>query len=239
MFLNGEPVRTKASTEDVSVRIEAFLRGNGLYDDGANFGSHSLKATLLSWAAKFGLPLAIRRTPGGHAKARESSVLSHSRDELAEPLHLLQDTLKRIHGGEFDPDATRSGRWVSTPGAATPPAGGVDGDDDGDDIFGDVDEVAADAVVVPTAGVGSDDDVSSSSSSSAKDSPCGGGSDDSEAEYEDVGFVLNLRTGVYHALAGWPTQALKCGLTWPHHCAPADFTAIIADDSRKCRKCFG
>jgi len=121
VFLNGEPVRAKASTEDVSARIDSFLRSNGLYADGANFGSHSLKATLLSWAAKFGLPLAVRRKLGGHSKARESSVLAYSRDELAEPLRLLRDMLHRIHGGEFDPDATRSGRWISAPGSSTPP----------------------------------------------------------------------------------------------------------------------
>ena len=44
-------------------------------------GSHSLKATLLSWSAKAGMPMAARRILGGHAKAGDKAVAEYSRDE--------------------------------------------------------------------------------------------------------------------------------------------------------------
>ena len=74
-------------------------------------GTHSCKATLLSWASKFGLPLETRRILGHHRLSLrgESSTLSYSRDAMAEPVRQLERLLRDIRSGAFDPDRTRSG----------------------------------------------------------------------------------------------------------------------------------
>ncbi len=78
----------------------------------SNVGTHSLKATLLSSAAKAGLPTGARTILGYHVKPSERSVLEYSRDEFGEPLRLLGNLLQDVGSGRFLPDATRSGRWV-------------------------------------------------------------------------------------------------------------------------------
>ena len=75
------------------------------------FSSHSCKATVLSWAAKYGLTLQERRLLGGHAKPGDKTPLEYSRDALAGPLHAVNGMLADIRSGRFDPDSTRSGRW--------------------------------------------------------------------------------------------------------------------------------
>ena len=75
-----------------------------------NVGSHSCKATLLSMAAKAGMPKEHRRTLGAHATPGDKSVEAYSRDTLAAPLRELAKLLRVIRLGQFDPDATRSGR---------------------------------------------------------------------------------------------------------------------------------
>ena len=75
-----------------------------------NVGSHSLKATLLSWASKRGLRGGVRRILGYHVKDKDSSVHDYSRDVFAAPLRELEGVLAEVRSGAFDPDATRSGQ---------------------------------------------------------------------------------------------------------------------------------
>ena len=79
--------------------------------DAQRFSSHSCRATLLSWAAKAGLPMEVRRLLAGHAKSDERSPLAYSRDALAGPLAALEKVLHAVRQGTFEPDCTRSGRW--------------------------------------------------------------------------------------------------------------------------------
>lgn len=51
-----------------------------------NSGSHSLKATALSWAAKAAVAKSHRRLLGGHVKLGGRSMLEYTRDELDQPL---------------------------------------------------------------------------------------------------------------------------------------------------------
>ena len=86
---------------------EAVPSEEGLKD----YGAHSCKITVLSWAAKAGMPKPPRRILGGHAKAGDKTVAEYSRDELAEPLRLVELLFVWIRAGEFVPEANRSGRW--------------------------------------------------------------------------------------------------------------------------------
>ena len=75
----------------------------------ASLGTHSCKATCLSWAAKAGLSPSDRRILGGHAKSQDASMLEYSRDALADPLIRLGVVMDDISLGKFKPDAARSG----------------------------------------------------------------------------------------------------------------------------------
>jgi hypothetical protein len=110
-------------TEEAGVWLRQILSGAGVEDVAlSNVGTHSLKATMLSWAGKAGLPANARRVLGYHAVPKDHSVQEYSRDEIAEPLRMLGALLVKIRDNEFDPDATRSGRWVRTDVKAGTPA---------------------------------------------------------------------------------------------------------------------
>ena len=76
-----------------------------------DYGAHSCKVTVLSWASKAGMPKPARRILGSHAKVGDKTVAEYSRDELAEPLRMVELLFDWIRSGEFSPDANRSGRW--------------------------------------------------------------------------------------------------------------------------------
>ena len=102
-------------TDEAGVRLRQILSQAGVEAEAlSNVGTHSLKATLLPWAGKAGLPANARRILGYHAVPKDRRVQEYSRDEVAEPLRLLGVLLEKIRDHGFDPDATRSGRWVST-----------------------------------------------------------------------------------------------------------------------------
>ena len=105
----------RATTAEISILIKELLMSAEAGWDLARTGAHSLKPTLLSWCAKFGLSLALCRKLGGHAKARDKAVLAYSRDELSEPMRALQRVLKAVNDGVFVPDATQSGLWRGAP----------------------------------------------------------------------------------------------------------------------------
>eukprot|EP00435_Cladocopium_sp_Y103_P049546 s482_g15.t1 len=74
--------------------------------------SHSLKATTLVWAARYGLDDKVRSILGHHS-LKENSMACYSRDLLAKPLRDLCGMLHNIKEGRFMPDGTRSG-WMSS-----------------------------------------------------------------------------------------------------------------------------
>ena len=79
-------------------------------------GTHSCKATCLSWLAKNQVPLEDRRTLGYHSNPGDRTTLVYSRDSMAGPLVHLQQTLDDISSEAFRPDHTRSGYRAPAPG---------------------------------------------------------------------------------------------------------------------------
>ena len=105
---------------------------NGMTKTEANmYTSHSLKATSLSWAAKAGLPMSVRRALGGHIKKDEVTPRAYSRDELAAPLRRLAAVYADIRCGVFVPDSTRSG-MIMTPAGGDGEGGGDKEDGEGE-----------------------------------------------------------------------------------------------------------
>jgi hypothetical protein len=101
------------SSEGCAWLRELLPRIYSSFGDVSLYGTHSAKATLLSWMAKSGCSDHDRRMLGGHAKKDDTSLLEYSRDALAGPLLRLQRVLRLVANGVFNPDETRSGRWHS------------------------------------------------------------------------------------------------------------------------------
>ena len=81
-------------------------------DVSQRLGMHSLKILLLSWLAKAGISLEVRNLLGYHSSGAAESSLLYARDALAGPLRELHTVLIHVRSGRFDPDETRSGRWM-------------------------------------------------------------------------------------------------------------------------------
>ena len=90
--------------------LRGVLQGLGFATrDVAPLGTHSCKATALSWTAKFGLDSATRRTLGYHSSKEDRMTHVYSRDAIAAPVRELQRVLTEIREKRFKPDETRSG----------------------------------------------------------------------------------------------------------------------------------
>ena len=77
-----------------------------------HFGTHTAKATLLSWAAKADLSPQHRKLLGAHVDKDDMSMTTYARDAMAGPLGKLRLVLEAIQERRFNPDASRSERWV-------------------------------------------------------------------------------------------------------------------------------
>ena len=90
------------------------LDGLAPEDPGRRVSSHSLKCTMLSYAAKRGLSVPDRLMLGYHASQMHMAMV-YSRDGAAASLLLLERLIDEIARGKFKPDSTRSGRVIDSP----------------------------------------------------------------------------------------------------------------------------
>ena len=98
-------------TTEFACALRGLLHDRGVGPkDLARIGSQSLKPTLLSWAAKRGLPRGDRRLLGYHIKKGDHTMEAYSRDSQASPLRALVGMISEVAKGEFAPDETRSGQ---------------------------------------------------------------------------------------------------------------------------------
>ena len=75
-------------------------------------GTHSCKATTLSWCSKYGVCKGTRRTLGYHTAPGDRMVDLYARDSVAPAVRELNCVLESIRSGSFDPDCTRSGYFA-------------------------------------------------------------------------------------------------------------------------------
>ena len=106
---NGTWSSGRLTASEANVWLKELLAHIGRPVHDRDLGTHSCKATLLSMCAKANVPTEVRKLLGYHSTAK--SVIEYSRDALSEPLEWLQWVVWSILSGDFDPDATRSGRW--------------------------------------------------------------------------------------------------------------------------------
>ena len=88
---------------------ELLLRVDADRSKVVGISTHGLKATVLSWAAKWGMHRETRQILGYHIVQGASSMLHYSRDELAAPMRKLCSLYSDIREHQFNPDSTRSG----------------------------------------------------------------------------------------------------------------------------------
>ena len=98
------------TTSEGSIFLRELLRNEGEKVEGIS--THSLKATLLSWASKGQMTIDDRRLLGHHVDKNQISPLTYSRDALAGPLERLWSILIKIKKGQFDPDESRATRAI-------------------------------------------------------------------------------------------------------------------------------
>ena len=107
---NGAATRNSMGASEVGAFIRAVL---GVPDKKRNdLRSHSCKTTVLSWLAKYGVPMPVRRIVGHHLDPTAKSAETYSRDSMAPALRSVAEVVGAINTGEFAPDSTRSGRFV-------------------------------------------------------------------------------------------------------------------------------
>lgn len=116
----GAPLPNGLTSGEGSELLRGLLRAH-LGTEVPHYTSHSLKTTLLSWAAKFGLDLASRRILGYHLAPGAKTAETYARDCMAAPLRQLLGVLEAIRAGSFQPDVTRSGMFsvAASPGGPT------------------------------------------------------------------------------------------------------------------------
>lgn len=110
----GRWLHAKVTSSEATTILRRVLQFLGS-DEAAvsNKGTHSLKATLLSWCAKAGVDLQSRRLLGNHISKQDVSVLCYSRDSLSAPMRLMQEVVIMVRQGKFHPDASRSGLFAA------------------------------------------------------------------------------------------------------------------------------
>lgn len=95
----------RSTTSHVTLWLRGFFASEAV-------GASSLKPTVLSWAAKYGVDKAARKVLGYHVDGEDKMVNLYSRDAYATPLRALRAVYADIVKGRFVPDATRSGMFA-------------------------------------------------------------------------------------------------------------------------------
>jgi hypothetical protein len=113
LCINGYASGSAMSVQEANIFLAEMLAKIGAPRlETQVLGTHSCKATVLSWMAKASANETHRRLLGYHTAPGEGMMLEYSRDAMAGPLRSLVAVVNCIKLGKFKPDETRSGRWV-------------------------------------------------------------------------------------------------------------------------------
>ena len=103
--VGGAPCVRGLLSKEITSFLRTFFRNE---PDACALSSHSLKATALSWAAKYGLSKEARSILGRHACATLEAHAIYARDLSFDPVSKLQRVIDEISKGTFSPDSNRS-----------------------------------------------------------------------------------------------------------------------------------
>ena len=108
----------RMTTAEGSYWLKDLLVLSGLKEpEASGFSTHSLKATLLSWAAKSAtFDLQERLILGHHLDEETKMAVTYSRDAIAATMVKVYRMLETLRRGIFDPDASRAERIAMATG---------------------------------------------------------------------------------------------------------------------------
>ena len=108
---NAGAGKAQIGADEVSATLVQLLLAAGFAEESVkNIASHSLKATMLTFAGKYGIPVQARQILGFHKVKGEESALNYNRDNLGEPMDQLTELITELREGIFAPDAPRGSR---------------------------------------------------------------------------------------------------------------------------------
>ena len=110
--VEGKPTVRPLGTDECGSWLRLLLQLNPVASQNeVRITSHSCKCTILSYAAKRGLPHEERLVLGHHAhQGRMADV--YARDAEARPMRMMEELLDEIRNKRFFPDESRAGRLV-------------------------------------------------------------------------------------------------------------------------------
>ena len=225
------PVAAESGWHDVAMKTTEFaaqlrsllIQLGFSIDELERVGAHSLKSTCLAWASKFGVPKEQRRLLGYHLAPGDRTLEAYSRDSMACPLRSLDEVFAAIASKGFDPDATRSGVFV-TPASRGSSAAALPASGDG--------------ALTPTmskADETADAESSSASSSLSSASPVAS-SDEGEEQADEIMkdiVIQNTSTKKFHLDAG--EGRLRDGKPYPRKFIRM---RAVPPGGRLCTRCF-
>ena len=101
------------SAEAATAWLRKMLQSGGRSDNSRlySIGTHSCKATCLSWMSKWGVDPDVRRLMGYHVADKMSTMLIYGRDNTSSGLRILDSITEAIRTDTFRPDANRAGMF--------------------------------------------------------------------------------------------------------------------------------
>ena len=188
-----------------SADLSKFLRSVLHAAPEQRLSSHSGKATLLSWSAKFGLPLETREILGRNSRGTTAAI--YSRDLQGHAIESLVKVLNAVKAGRFDPEACRSKRWTT-----------------------ETIEIKDESEDEPSDQILFEDTISESSASSDEDF----GLEPDSADKSSLGFFSHVKSQILHCLSSTDSGSFKCGAPRTHMFvqAPDDARAFHPHCSR-------
>ena len=207
---------------------ELLLRAGASAAEVEGVSSHSLKATPLSWTAKFGLDQYVRKVLGYHVVAGSSSMLHYSRDEQAEPLRQFESMMQEIRNQTFDPDATRSGYKKRATSSMSGPVRGPE----------EAAEPEVPVEVLPVEDSSSSDDSSSSESEFDDEAVLGPMTKQRPpSKFGSEVFFKHVRLWTLHRSHATEGSKLACGRF--KHNAYVEVDGEPSVELPRCMQCFG
>ena len=110
--VGGGWAKIPLSSDEAATWLREILRAHDVPSLGPGGGTRSFKPTILSWMSKAGAPQGLQRLAGYHVEPGAKNPLEYGRDAMAPVLGFIEGLLDVISRGFFDPDRTRSGRWM-------------------------------------------------------------------------------------------------------------------------------
>ena len=222
---DGRPWKRAIESDEAGCWLRLLLGEAAKRSDSAKkLSSHSLKSTMLSFAAKRGYSHPDRLSMGHHVHAYKMADV-YARDAQARDLRLLDSLISEIRSKTFMPDESRAGRFSAPKKQKTTDASrGVDVDQS----FSLIGELGAEAEVVENDEKLDDDHISDGDSIAESHITTDSSESDSESEREDDrlvvprcfhppkapeghAFVRHCRSKMLHYLEHGKVNVLTCG----------------------------